>query len=179
MTAAQREDILADIYIELDDIRNTMLVQDGRSKVGCIDVRLQLISPDDYSVKCGDASYDTNHHGYWGASSVSADDSDSDLEATAEDLLEQALDDAAESEVFFIDCEVVVGNIGKAYAGGTRTLADDAFETYMEQSKSNVGRAAGEDVTMLVDGEVVREHIGSLASTLPPSFIDNDHDGMA
>lgn len=98
MTAEQRERILADIYIELDDTRRTMLADDGRSKVDCIDVRLQLISPDEYSVKCGDASYDTDHRGYWGASSVSADDTDSDLEATAEDLLEQALDHAAQCD---------------------------------------------------------------------------------
>jgi hypothetical protein len=45
----------------------------------------------------GDASYDNDHAGYWGAASVDARDSDADLEAKAKELIGQALDHFAQS----------------------------------------------------------------------------------
>ena len=46
-------------------------------------------------VHSGDAQYDTDHRGYWGAASVSEDDSDGALQDTARDLIRQVEDDHA------------------------------------------------------------------------------------
>lgn len=56
--------------------------------------------------------------------------------------------------------EVIVGNIGTVYRGTDHGQAHADFETYVEQSRSEVGRAAGESVILFVDGEPVREHAG-------------------
>jgi hypothetical protein len=132
MTSAQRKTILEDITLRLMDIREECTTpadyEDGGRTVdeeGCeCDVRLQLHSLDSYAVRFGDSSYDQDHRGYWGASSVNNADTDEDLASTAEDLLEQALDDAAMN-----DCK----------------WAQDEVST----------------------------------PSLPPSFIDQDHDGLA
>jgi hypothetical protein len=57
--------------------------------------------------------------------------------------------------------EVVVGNIGTVYSGGSFAAAKKASATYVAQSKTGKGRAGGEDVTILADGEIVREFLGS------------------
>lgn len=62
-----------------------------------IDVRLR-VHGGSWELKTGDAQYDTDHRGYWGASSVSARDTDRDLMNTAEDLIDQVEDDYAMSE---------------------------------------------------------------------------------
>lgn len=56
--------------------------------------------------------------------------------------------------------EVIVGNIGSVYSGDSKAEADHEFRAYATQSMDNRGRAGGEDVTLLVDGEVVKEHLG-------------------
>jgi hypothetical protein len=38
--------------------------------VDSIDVRLQILETGDWAVHTGDASYDTDHHGVWGAGEV-------------------------------------------------------------------------------------------------------------
>jgi len=56
---------------------------------------------------------------------------------------------------------VSVGNIGNI----TEENMKDALKTYNEyvkQSKSNYGRAGGEDVALFVDGEPVKEYFGTL-----------------
>ena len=58
--------------------------------------------------------------------------------------------------------EVVCGNIGSVYSGDSRTDAQTQFREYVAASKAECGRAGGEDVTLFMDGEIVREHIGSL-----------------
>jgi hypothetical protein len=58
--------------------------------------------------------------------------------------------------------EVVVGNIGTVYSGTSRETAGEAFQTYAEQSETNYGRVAGETVTWLDNGEIVKEHVGRL-----------------
>ncbi len=50
--------------------------------------------------------------------------------------------------------------IGNVYSGNG-TEAKRVFATYREQSQTNYGRAAGEDVTLWKDGEPVKEFIGS------------------
>jgi hypothetical protein len=60
---------------------------------------------------------------------------------------------------------VVVGNIGTVVDSkekGAYTIARKAFEEYRQMSKDGYGRAAGEDVTWLMDGEPYREFVGSL-----------------
>jgi len=59
------------------------------------------------------------------------------------------------------DWEVVVGNIGSVYRGSSKLQAESKFKTYVEQSKLNYGRAANEDVTILHNGEPVKEFAGS------------------
>lgn len=60
------------------------------------DVRLQ-VSQDGYgNLHSGDASYDTDHGGFWGEGMVTADDTDDDLRATARDLIDQVTDAAVE-----------------------------------------------------------------------------------
>jgi hypothetical protein len=52
-----------------------------------IDVRLQVTEGSTWAIHTGDASYDTDHRGYWGASSA---DSETDLTELAAALLDQA-----------------------------------------------------------------------------------------
>lgn len=57
--------------------------------------------------------------------------------------------------------EVIVGNIGTVYSGGSISQAKSKFATYVKQSKSDSGRAGGEDVTIMKDGEPIKEFYGS------------------
>lgn len=56
---------------------------------------------------------------------------------------------------------VNVGNIGNIEYD-TKEEAEAAYDEYVEQSMSNHGRAAGEDVTLMIDGEPVKEYFGTL-----------------
>ena len=59
--------------------------------------------------------------------------------------------------------EVIVGNIGSVYQGRSRTTALATYESYVEISKEHVGaRCYGEDVTLLLHGEIEQEHMGHL-----------------
>lgn len=59
--------------------------------------------------------------------------------------------------------EVVVGNIGTVYSGGSRKEADRKFAYYKEASISgSVGRATGEDVTMFCNDEICKEYVGAI-----------------
>ena len=66
--------------------------------------------------------------------------------------------DASNSPLY----EVVVGNIGKVYSGTNGFEAFKTFQIYCGQSKSNYGRAAGEDVTLFKNGEIRKEFAGSI-----------------
>jgi len=78
---------------------------------------------------------------------------------------------------------VNVGNIGNIEES-TRKAAEATFREYCQQSKDGYGRAAGESVTLLVNGEPVKEYvpaiqtptIAALASALTDAkrHIDND-----
>ena len=54
--------------------------------------------------------------------------------------------------------QVVVGNLGTVYTGANATDAATQYAAYVEISLGSVGRTAGQPVTMLQDGEPVREH---------------------
>lgn len=58
--------------------------------------------------------------------------------------------------------EVTCGNIGTVYSGDSREEARQKFATYVEQSKSERGRAGGEDVVLWENGEPIEEFDGSL-----------------
>lgn len=60
--------------------------------------------------------------------------------------------------------EVVVGNIGVIYNGPNGVMANSLFRLYRIKSERGEGRAAGESVTWLKDGEVHKEHAGSTGS---------------
>jgi len=75
---------------DLDDECHTEGCDDDDC-AGCTDVRLQC-DDSGWSVHSGDAQYDTDHRGYWGASSVSTD---SEFAEIAADLIDQAKDDWA------------------------------------------------------------------------------------
>lgn len=57
-----------------------------------IDVRLQVWDDGQWAIHTGDASYDQDHRGFWGAGCVIADDTPE----TLRDLAEQLRDDAIE-----------------------------------------------------------------------------------
>jgi hypothetical protein len=59
--------------------------------------------------------------------------------------------------------EIIVGNIGTVYRGNNFLQASSKFAWYVKQSKANIGRAAGEDVTFLHDDAIRKEYIGELS----------------
>jgi len=56
--------------------------------------------------------------------------------------------------------EVIVGNIGKVYYGSDKAFATEQYLAYKGQSERGEGKAAGESVSMLRDGEVIRAYDG-------------------
>lgn len=92
------EESIDDIGAALGDVRDLeaayIEAEDGDEQA--IDVRLQVYEDGRYCVRSGDASYDQDHRGFWGASSVAAEDSDADLSQLARDLVAQALDHCAQ-----------------------------------------------------------------------------------
>ena len=60
--------------------------------------------------------------------------------------------------------EVIVGNIGSVYRGKSRVKALANYESYVTISQEHeTARCYGEDVTLLVDGEIEQEHRGHLS----------------
>ena len=65
--------------------------------------------------------------------------------------------------------EIHVSNIGTVYRGTDDKIAAETYHEYVNQSTTNYGRAAGEDVTWFVskshkDGcgvEIFQEHFGT------------------
>jgi len=57
--------------------------------------------------------------------------------------------------------EVIVGNIGTVYDDLSEQGARATFKVYKEMSKLNEGRAGGENVTLMCDGEIAEEYIGT------------------
>jgi hypothetical protein len=60
--------------------------------------------------------------------------------------------------------EVIVGNVGTVYSGSDESEARAKFASYVETSKSGVGRAGGESVTLMKDSDIAEEFIGALQS---------------
>jgi hypothetical protein len=57
--------------------------------------------------------------------------------------------------------QVIVGNIGTVYDGDSRVKAGAEFANYKIDSIRFIGRAAGEDIILMMDGEPLEEYIGS------------------
>ncbi len=58
---------------------------------------------------------------------------------------------------------VTIGNIGNALATTNLREAEETYKEYVEQSKSGIGRACGENVILWRDGEPWKEYKGSLS----------------
>ena len=58
--------------------------------------------------------------------------------------------------------EIVVTNIGNVYTGRSADQARQVFNTYVQRSTDDEGRAAGESVYMFRDADIEDEFIGSL-----------------
>ena len=63
--------------------------------------------------------------------------------------------------------QVIVGNIGTVFSGNDVVQANRDFDEYVSQSQTGRGRAAGEPVTFMVDGEPTREYTPAPAVTGP------------
>jgi len=53
--------------------------------------------------------------------------------------------------------EVVVGNIGTVYSGDDEKKAASVYKEYVRKSGEKTGRAAGETVTLMEDGDIIKE----------------------
>ena len=56
--------------------------------------------------------------------------------------------------------QVVVGNVGTVYDGDDRQESRMKFTGYRSMSKGDYGRASGESVYLMDDGEIVLEFVG-------------------
>lgn len=63
-------------------------------------------------------------------------------------------EDAPEPDLY----SVIVGNVGTVYAGDEPHEAKRHYAAYVELSRGTTGRAAGEPVTLMKDGEPIQEH---------------------
>lgn len=91
-----------EVVAELKDIRDDLAAtpsEDGvESEDDFMDVRLQVFDDGGWVLHTGDASYDTDHHGSWGASEIVPTMTDEELREMAEDLINQAEDMRAQVE---------------------------------------------------------------------------------
>ena len=85
---------------------------------------------------------------------------DPDREADYQAAKEEAVRRGIASKKTASTYEVNVGNIGNI-ACADEAEANETFNEYVEQSKSGRGRAAGESVILMKDGEPVKEHEGT------------------
>jgi hypothetical protein len=60
--------------------------------------------------------------------------------------------------------EVIVGNVGTVYSGSDESAARAKFASYVEISNGGAGRAGGESVTLMKDGDISEEHAGTVDS---------------
>ncbi len=55
--------------------------------------------------------------------------------------------------------EVIVGNIGTVYHGNNKKVAISIFREYQRQSDGDMGRASGENISLMEYGEVINEYV--------------------
>jgi hypothetical protein len=86
---------ISQVASDLREINSTVLEFEDSGEG--IDVRLQVYEDGAWAVHFGDGSYDTDHRGYWGASSVPGNSERFSATAVAKELIDQAKDDYASS----------------------------------------------------------------------------------
>jgi hypothetical protein len=57
--------------------------------------------------------------------------------------------------------QVIVGNIGTVYDGGSEYIACQTFDEYARFSQEKNGRAAGESVVLMMGDRILREVEGT------------------
>ena len=55
--------------------------------------------------------------------------------------------------------EVIVGNIGTVYNGTNGFTAIKEYNQYIGLSRANYGRASGESITLLKNGDIYKEYL--------------------
>lgn len=71
--------------------------------------------------------------------------------------------------------QVVVGNVGTVYSGHSLTNAESHFVLYMSLSDNGAGtQSYGENVTVLKNGEPIKEYVGTLKNTLMKTLANLD-----
>ncbi len=58
--------------------------------------------------------------------------------------------------------QVIVGNVGTVHDGASLREAKLIYNTYVDRSKSNHGRCAGESVTLMANDGIIWEYAGTL-----------------
>jgi hypothetical protein len=58
--------------------------------------------------------------------------------------------------------EVIVSNVGTMEFTNKRTAMSN-YKTYVAMAQGKIGRVAGENVALVVNGEIVKEYVGALA----------------
>jgi len=89
-------DLVDAVQGELSQHRGVWAAERHDEDDECLEVRLQVHTFHDgasWNLHVGDASYDTDHKGFWGSGSL---DAETDVQALAADLVEQALDHCAQ-----------------------------------------------------------------------------------
>jgi len=72
------------VYLELCALRSDATEPDG------VEVRLQVYPDGKWAIRFGEPCYDTDHHGYWGAGTLSIDDPLNVVRDTATDMVREA-----------------------------------------------------------------------------------------
>jgi hypothetical protein len=85
---------IKDVARELQSINESDLTDPDAD--ACIDVRLQ-VTADGWEIHSGDAQYDTDHKGHWGASSVPGNGKRFNSTDIARALISEARDSHAQS----------------------------------------------------------------------------------
>jgi hypothetical protein len=78
-------------FPSIKDVANDLRLANKQVEGSC-DVRLQVSESGSWEIRVGDASYDLDHRGYWGASGVPGDGHRFNSIETARELLDQAKD---------------------------------------------------------------------------------------
>jgi len=92
------DEVVAELKAIRDDLASIDPEPDVPAEDDFMDVRLQVLDDGSWMLHTGDASYDTDHHGSWGAGTMTALDTDEELLTLAQDLISQADDMKAQVE---------------------------------------------------------------------------------
>ena len=85
---------VADVRLELDAVH--LDATEADPALESVDVRLQGYPDGQWVVRWGDASFDLDHRGYWGASELPLKMSQEDIDSVARELVSQVEDAIAE-----------------------------------------------------------------------------------